>query len=550
MFFYLSSLTKYFSFFFLLALASLQANTFLFKAPKEVTLISKMAELSHPVTTDVAEAQSFFNQGLAYKYAFNEQAAYWSFQKAAKLDPKMAMAYWGMALALGPTLHSPITVERARVAYEQIQKAIKLSDRITDNEKEYIQALALRYSPDANADFSQLELAYKNGMQSLANTYLDDIDASALYIESLLICNPWRHWTQAGAPKGEILQVVNKLEELLKRSPNHIGANCYYVYATKDSIYPQRAIISAQRLQKLLPSCGHFFYLASQLSLKTGEFQKAVKSAEAAIVADKDFMHLFDDKNSYFVTAMSQNYACLIKAHTLLGNFKQALRTAQELQTFYVPYFETFPDLQHYAMAPQWVLMNFHKWKELLNLKSFPEKMQICNTLLSFSKAYATLVIKGSDASKSYLEAFLKSKQKIISQKNSVNSYFPLFFKIAYLQFLAKQADMQTKTPQTINYLKEAIELQDILTSNFTVQWYCSIRKNLGAVLLKNRQHLEAEELFRQELKLHSGNSYALFGLMTALRAQQKDTDAFWVKKRLEQIWPTTSAPIEIKNFF
>ena len=81
MFFYLSSLTKYFSFFFLLALASLQANTFLFKAPKEVTLISKMAELSHPVTTDVAEAQSFFNQGLAYKYAFNEQAAYWSFQK-------------------------------------------------------------------------------------------------------------------------------------------------------------------------------------------------------------------------------------------------------------------------------------------------------------------------------------------------------------------------------------------------------------------------------------------------------------------------------------
>ena len=109
---------------------------------------------------------------------------------------------------------------------------------------------------------------------------------------------------------------------------------------------------------------------------------------------------------------------------------------------------------------------------------------------------------------------------------------------------------MQTKTPQTINYLKEAIELQDILTSNFTVQWYCSIRKNLGAVLLKNRQHLEAEELFRQELKLHSGNSYALFGLMTALRAQQKDTDAFWVKKRLEQIWPTTSAPIEIKNFF
>src|SRR2546430_10806294 len=59
-------------------------------------------------TTDSPESQRYFNQGLAFLHGFNHGAAIASFQEAARLDPKCAMAHWGIALACGP--HINLTV--------------------------------------------------------------------------------------------------------------------------------------------------------------------------------------------------------------------------------------------------------------------------------------------------------------------------------------------------------------------------------------------------------------------------------------------------------
>jgi len=58
----------------------------------------------HPVSAKNAQAQAFFDQGLRLIYAFNHDEAARSFQRAADLDPKLAMAYWGIAEAVGPNL--------------------------------------------------------------------------------------------------------------------------------------------------------------------------------------------------------------------------------------------------------------------------------------------------------------------------------------------------------------------------------------------------------------------------------------------------------------
>lgn len=60
-----------------------------------------MGDVYHPVSTKNPEAQKFFNQGLAFIYGFNHEEAVRSFKRAAELDPKLMMAYWGTALALG-----------------------------------------------------------------------------------------------------------------------------------------------------------------------------------------------------------------------------------------------------------------------------------------------------------------------------------------------------------------------------------------------------------------------------------------------------------------
>ena len=88
-----------------------------------------------PVSTKVQRAQLFMNQGLNLTYGFNHAEAARAFAEAARLDPNLAMAYWGQALALGPNLNAPMTTENGRAAYVAIQAAHSAAVRATARER-------------------------------------------------------------------------------------------------------------------------------------------------------------------------------------------------------------------------------------------------------------------------------------------------------------------------------------------------------------------------------------------------------------------------------
>src|SRR5499427_3925071 len=71
-------------------------------AEKPVALYKGLGLWRHPITTKNAEAQKYFDQGLALLYGFNRYESLRSFRKASELDPGAAMAYWGMSMAQGP----------------------------------------------------------------------------------------------------------------------------------------------------------------------------------------------------------------------------------------------------------------------------------------------------------------------------------------------------------------------------------------------------------------------------------------------------------------
>jgi len=134
---------------------------------KPATLMTGLGSYHRAVSTTNAEAQKFFDQGLTFVYAFNHEAAVRSFKRAAELDPQMAMAYWGIALALGPNINLDVDPEREKAAYDAVQKALSLSAKASENERAYINALAKRYSTDPKADLKALAVDYKNAMGEL-----------------------------------------------------------------------------------------------------------------------------------------------------------------------------------------------------------------------------------------------------------------------------------------------------------------------------------------------------------------------------------------------
>src|SRR5436309_5190894 len=89
--------------------------------------LAGLGGLHHPVSTRSADAQRFFDQGICLSFAFNHDEAFRAFQQAARLDPGLGMACWGMALVLGPNINFPIDEPRSKQAYDLVQKALELS---------------------------------------------------------------------------------------------------------------------------------------------------------------------------------------------------------------------------------------------------------------------------------------------------------------------------------------------------------------------------------------------------------------------------------------
>lgn len=174
-------------------------------------LMSGLGQVHHPVSTKNPEAQQFFDQGLKFVYGFNHDEARRSFQRAAELDPKLATAWWGVALTLGPNYNLPVAPEREKAGYDAVQRALSLQENASEAERAYINALVVRYSNDPQADLPGLDRAYKEAMGRLAARYPDDLDAATLYAESAMNLNPWRLWSADGKPAEGTEEIVATL---------------------------------------------------------------------------------------------------------------------------------------------------------------------------------------------------------------------------------------------------------------------------------------------------------------------------------------------------
>ena len=200
-------------------------------AQSKAVLLSGLGNLKHPVSTKNAEAQRFFNQGLTMIFGFNHGEAVRSFRRAAEIDPNLAMAYWGVAVALGPNINSGMEPDAHKQAWDALQNARKLSPQATPRERDYIDALSARYSENPKAELEPLQRAYAERMRVLAKKYPDDLDAQTLFAESLMNLYPWKLWTLDGKPAPVTEECVRVLESVLERDPHHIGANHYYIHA-------------------------------------------------------------------------------------------------------------------------------------------------------------------------------------------------------------------------------------------------------------------------------------------------------------------------------
>src|SRR5262249_31799710 len=258
--------------------------------PAPAVLMRGLGKLDHPIATTSPDARRFFNQGLTLVFAFNHDEAIRSFRRAAEIDPLSPMPLWGIALALGPNINADVDPERELAAYDAAQRAKALAARAPARERAYVDALLKRYSNDPGAELKALAVRYKDAMRDLARIYPDDLDAAALYAESLMDLHPWQLWSSDGKPTEGTEEIVAVLEGILRRDPNHIGANHYYIHAVEASKSPQRALESARRLETLVPAAGHLVHMPAHIYMRTGDYGSAAASNAKAAAVDRTYI--------------------------------------------------------------------------------------------------------------------------------------------------------------------------------------------------------------------------------------------------------------------
>src|SRR5713101_4324479 len=315
-------------------------------------LLPGLGEVHHPVSTKNSQAQQFFDQGLKLVFGFNHDEARKSFQRAAELDPKLAMAWWGVSLTLGPNYNLPVDPEREKAGYDAAQRAVALKPNASESERAYIDAVAVRYSNDPRADLHQLDVTYKDAMSKLAARYPDDLDAVTLYAESAMNLNPWHLWTADGKPAEGTEEIVWVLESVLKRDPNHLGANHYYIHAVEASPQPERALPSAARFEKLAPAAGHLVHMPVHIYARVGDHPAAAHCNEVAAAADKKFLTATHEHGVYPLMYYSHNLHFLAFAACMKGSFAEAKDAAQRVVANVGAHVKDFPMLEGFMPTP------------------------------------------------------------------------------------------------------------------------------------------------------------------------------------------------------
>jgi len=505
-----------------------------------VTLVTGLGDLHHPVSTHNPQAQQFFDQGLRFIYAFNHDEAARSFQHAAELDPKLAMAYWGIAEAVGPNYNDPADPDRFKHAHDAVQKAVDLSAGASPSEQAYIQAMAKRFPADPNSDLKKAAEEYHDAMRQVSAEFPDDLDAATLFAESGMNLHPWGLWHQDGTPEAGTDEIVVTLESVMKRDPNHLGAIHYYIHAVEASNNPERALAGANKLAALAPGAGHIVHMPAHVYIRTGDYEAAVKTNEQAAEVDRAYIKATGVQGIYPMMYYSHNLHFVAMCGAMNGRYAEARKNADLLAANVGPHVKEMPPLEGFMTIPMAVEIRFHRWKEILKIPAPDPAMKTATVFWHFGRGLGlagTGNVAGAEAEyKIVSEAEAATPPDVIFQM-PINNKAKDIMKIAEDVLGAKVAIARKDNNSAIAQLREAVAIQDTLKYGEPPDWFFPVRESLGAALLLNGDAAGAEKVFRADLDRNPRNPRSLWGLNQALLQQKRDYDAGFVQKQFEASW-------------
>ena len=487
-----------------------------------------------PVSTKVERAQLFMNQGLNLTYGFNHAEASRAFAEAARLDPNLAMAYWGQALVLGPNINAPMAPEAEPTALALLQKAIALKGKATARERAYIDALAARYTGNA-ADRDAANRAYADAMQKLTRAFPDDLDARTLYAESLMDLRPWGYWTRDGRPYDETTQVQSALAFVIGKHQNHPGALHLWIHLW-ESVDAKKAEAEADRLVPLMPGAGHMVHMPAHIFQRVGRHADVIRVNQLAAKADEDYIAACRAQGLYPLAYYPHNLHFIWMGASASGQKTLAIESARKLAGA-VPAegLKAAPILQGFLVVPYLAMVRFSDWDQVLAEPKPSFDTPFTNAMWKYARALAFIGKDRLDDAQRELDAIktLITDPALQGQTTFSSNSGIGILRIAPEVIAGELAAKRQDWDRAIGHFERAIRYEDALVYQEPPDWHVPVRQNLAVVLMAAGRADEAETVLWEDLKRNPEHVWNLSLLSKALRLQNKTTDAALIDGRL-----------------
>jgi tetratricopeptide (TPR) repeat protein len=508
--------------------------------------------LHHTVSTDIPAAQQAFDRGLTLVIAYEVDEGERAFREAARLDPSLAMAWWGIALAVGPNINVPPELKSTAIAAAAMERARLLAQkRATVQEREYIEALSARYSSDEKPDYDKLAVAYREAMRGLVHAHPNDADAAALYAEAIMDLHPWQLWSNDGEPGPDTTELVEVLETGIRKNPNHIGLLHFYIHAVEGSSDPGRALNAAHRLamMPMEPAAHHLVHMPAHTYLRVGDWASTINANEHSMHQGFDYMVADNPKAE---PGCGHYVAFITYAYMMVGNEAGARDSALNCKR-----------VNNDPTRALSVLLRFHAWDDVLAFpepspdpKDYGKHVHAVIGFWHFSRGLAFTAEGRFDRADGEMKS-LQNEAALLPAPPDTHGALDLehwsenswtvtnrgSMAVATAILSARLAQGRGQMEQAMELLRTAVQVQDEIPYDEPPAWFYPVRESLGALLLKRGDAADAERTFREGLRLSPHDPRLLLGLAEAQSATGHAADAEAARKEFAALWQGQGEP-------
>ena len=516
-------------------------------------LFEGMGEFSMPITTADPDAQRYFDQGMILAFAFNHAESVRSFKAAQTLDPSCSMCFWGEALAIGPNINVTskgkviMSPAERTAAFSAITQALTLAPGASPREQAYIQALASRYNGDPDTPRAPLDEAWAQAMGKVSETYPNDLTAAAIHAEALMNTMPWNYWSDDLKAKPATQVVIANLERVLEGAPDHPLAQHLYIHALEASSTPEKAEAVADRLTDLVPGAGHLVHMPAHIFYRVGRYNDAAEANIRAAAVDEAYIAQCNAQGFYPAAYYPHNIHFLWSSATMQGQRAVSLDSAQRVvDNVRVEQVKQFPTIEFFRTVPLLSMVRFGQWQTILSEPQPFAEFRFAEAIWRYARGVAFAATGEVAAARAEL-AQLEPLQADVAVTFLDKRDYPgsVLVGIAINLLKGEIAYRQSDYAGAVPHFERAVAAQDLLPYTEPPFWYYPTRQSLGAALVKAGKPVEAEAVYRADLKQYRHNGWSMFGLMQSLEAQGKTAEAAKVKVHFDAAWQFADTELE-----